>query len=101
MRTSLRLEDNLDAMRRLHIDEWVEIVTEMKPMIEELMRRAKTTNPIEAVVPVVKKMHEDDKSPLLVLAVATEMVIRGHNPAPISASDAATTSQTEHEEERV
>lgn len=73
------LEDNHDAMRRIYFDEWVEIVAEQKPLIELLMQQANTTNPLAAVIPVCKTIPDADISRCLLLAVATEMITRGHN----------------------
>jgi len=70
------LEQNHDDMRRIYFDEWVEIVSEQKPLIEELMKRAKTDNPLSAVLPVCETIPVSDMSRLLLLAVATEMITR-------------------------
>lgn len=73
------LEGNHDDMRRIYFDDWVDIVKEQKPLIEGLMKKANTDNPLSAVIPVCQKIPVGDMSRLLLLAVATEMVTRSHN----------------------
>lgn len=73
------LEANHDNMRQIYFDDWAEIVAEQKPLIEQLMQRDNTNNPLSAVIPVCKTIPNGDMSRLLLLAVATEMITRGHN----------------------
>lgn len=86
------LEANHDNMRQIYFDDWAEIVAEQKPLIEQLMQRDNTNNPLSAVIPVCKTIPNGDMSRLLLLAVATEMITRGHNDklrhsAPAKGSD--------------
>lgn len=70
------LEDNHDDMRRIYFGEWAEIVGEQKPLIEDLMKKANTDNPLSAVIPVCETIPVGDMSRLILLAVATEMITR-------------------------
>jgi hypothetical protein len=70
------LQEVHDEVKRIYIDEWAEIVAEQKPLIEQLMSRQKTDNPLSAVLPVCKGIPRSDPSRLLLLAVAAEMILR-------------------------
>lgn len=72
--TAIRLQEARDGIRRLLGDKWPETVAALRPEIEGLMKARNTTNPIEAVIPAAKAMRADGKSPIVLLAVAVEMV---------------------------
>lgn len=65
-----------EQVKLTYYESWPEIVAEQKPLIEQLMKRANTSNPLSAVIPVVKGIPRNDASRLILLAVAAEMITR-------------------------
>ena len=70
---ALKLAENHAAVKRLLGHRWIPRVTELRPVIAGYMRRAKTTNHLEAVLPVAKMMAAAGHAPNLLLAVAVEL----------------------------
>ena len=76
LETATRLEQLRSAMKSVYGEQWEEIIAEQRPIIESLMERDGHNNPIKAVIPVAKQMRADGHDPLLVLAVAAELIYR-------------------------
>ena len=72
---SSKLKDNLDIFKRLHGNRWIEVVADMGTALQLKMMATGETNPIAAAIPVAKAMSRDNQSPMLLLAVATDMAL--------------------------
>ena len=72
--TGKLLEARDTARQLLGEKRWREYVEEWRPQIEHSMQTFGTDSPLEAVLPAAKLMSSEGKNPLMMLAVATEMV---------------------------
>lgn len=64
---------NLTAMKRLLGQKWDESAKEYKTILLAVMAASGDANPIACALPMAKEMSERGHSPLMLLAVATEM----------------------------
>lgn len=67
------LKDNYLLMKRLHGPKWSQIVSDTKPSILKFMELTKTTNPLEAILPIAKQMSAAGENPMTMIAVACEI----------------------------
>jgi hypothetical protein len=70
---SSQLKDNLTVMKRLIGDKWQESSKEYRVILLAVMAASGDTNPLGCAIPMAKEMSERGHSPLMLLAVATEM----------------------------
>ena len=64
---------NLTAMKRLLGQKWDESAKEYNTILLAVMTASGDANPIACALPMAKEMSERGHSPLMLLAVATEM----------------------------
>jgi len=74
LRVSEKLIETRDGVKRLLGDKWPDKVCEIRPAIEALMEDEGSDNVLKTVLPVAKEMSDDGHSPVVLLAVACEMV---------------------------
>ena len=70
---SKELRDNLTVMKRLLGDKWEASAEEYKNIMRRVMLATEDSNPIACALPMAKEMSKRGHSPLMLLAVATEM----------------------------
>jgi len=70
---SKELQDNLAVMKRLIGDKWEASAAEYKTIVSRVMIATNDDNPISCALPMAKEMSRRGHSPLMLLAVATEM----------------------------
>lgn len=70
---SSQLRDNLSVMKRLIGDKWESSAAEYRTIVRRVMNATDDTNPIACALPMAKEMSKRGHSPLMLLAVATEM----------------------------
>ena len=70
---SSQLRDNLAVMKRLIGDKWESSSKEYRVILLGVMAASGDTNPLACALPMAKEMSERGHSPLMLLAVATEM----------------------------
>jgi hypothetical protein len=63
------------AAKQVAGEQWEPTVTEQTPLIQGLMEKMRVSNPLKAILPVVKGMPPSGERDLIV-AVAVEMVYR-------------------------
>lgn len=71
---SAKLLEARDACKLLLGHKWPARVEEYSAAIRELMRKARTESVLDAVLPVAKAMSAAGDSPMVLLAVACEMI---------------------------
>jgi hypothetical protein len=70
---SNQLRENLTVMKRLIGDKWEASSKEYRVILLAVMAASGDTNPLACALPMAKEMSERGHSPLMLLAVATEM----------------------------
>ena len=70
---SQQLKANMDVMKRLSGDNWKERSKEYRIILLAVMTASGDTNPLNCALPMAQEMSERGHSPLMLLAVATEM----------------------------
>ncbi len=60
-------------MKRLIGDKWESSAAEYRTIVRRVMNATDDTNPIACALPMAKEMSKRGHSPLMLLAVATEM----------------------------
>jgi hypothetical protein len=78
---SSQLKDNLSVMKRLIGDKWQESSKEYRIILLGVMTASGDTNPLACALPMAKEMSERGHSPLMLLAVATEMSEASNDPS--------------------
>ena len=68
-----QLRDNLKVMKRLIGDGWEASAAEYRMIVRRVMLATDDANPIACALPMAKEMSKRGHSPLMLLAVATEM----------------------------
>ena len=68
-----QLKANMDVMKRLSGDNWKERSKEYRIILLAVMTASGDTNPLNCALPMAQEMSERGHSPLMLLAVATEM----------------------------
>ena len=75
------LRDNLSVMKRLLGDKWAASAEEYKTIVRRVMLATEDSNPIACALPMATEMSKRGHSPLMLLAVATEMSQAPNAPA--------------------
>ena len=70
---SNQLLDNLNVQKRLHGSRWGEVMADLGTALELHMKATGETNPLNAALPIAKKMSAAGENPMIFLAVATEL----------------------------
>ena len=70
---SNQLRENLMVMKRLIGDKWEASSKEYRVILLAVMAASGDANPLACALPMAKEMSERGHSPLMLLAVATEM----------------------------
>lgn len=68
-----QLKDTLTVMKRLLGDKWEVSAEEYKTIVRRVMLATDDRNPIACALPMAEEMSKRGHSPLMLLAVATEM----------------------------
>jgi len=70
---SNQLLDNLSVQKRLHGSRWRDVMADLGTALQLHMKATGETNPINAALPIAKKMSAAGENPMIFIAVATEL----------------------------
>lgn len=78
---SNQLLDNLSVQKRLHGSRWREVMADLGTALQLHMKATGESNPINAALPIAKKMSAAGENPMIFIAVATELANTPNNAA--------------------
>ena len=70
---AVKLNDNLNVLRRLHGDKWKERTKVHRAVLSGLMKERSESNVMKIALEIGKQMSAANEDPTTLLAVATEM----------------------------
>lgn len=95
IRTTAKLYDARDTMRRLHGDNWPQKINEISPIIRGVAKEGNTSI-LSAAIQIAEKASKDGQpmASVMVLAVACELSENAPHQAPAEMDAANTTEAT-------
>ena len=73
LQTASRMLEVRDTMKRLKGGDWNDAAERYRAVLRGLMRESRQTNPLAVALPIAQDMDAKGHSPLMLLAVATDM----------------------------